>query len=58
MRYNTKLFVFFRQILKESENIYKDIAGFVKSYEKFGELCREAEENVGNIYIYFYRYFD
>ena len=42
IRNNSNIIILFQQTLKDVEHIYRDIAGFLMSYEEFKELCREA----------------
>ena len=45
---NIKIFLL-QQTLKDVEHIYRNIAGFIKSYDEFKDLCREAwNENITN----------
>ena len=42
IRHNSNITILFQQTLKDVENIYRDIAGFDRSYEECKSLCREA----------------
>ena len=49
---NSIIINLFRQSLREVEHIYRGIAGFDTSYDKFKELCREAwKENYNYLEI-------
>ena len=52
IRMNSNIIILFRQNLRDVEHIYRNIAGFDMSYDKFKVLCREAwKENYNYLEI-------
>ena len=41
-RNDSKKIILFIRTLKDIEHIYRDIAGYDKSYDEFKELCRKS----------------
>ena len=42
IRNNSNKIILFNQTLKDMENIYRDIAGYDKSYDEYKDLCRKS----------------
>ena len=42
IRNNSKKIILFNQTLKDIEYIYRDVAGYVMTYDEFKELCRKS----------------
>ena len=51
IRNNSNKIILFNQTLKDSEHIYRDVAGYDMNYDKFKELCKKSWEEVYN-YLY------
>ena len=47
--------ILFNQILKDIENIYRDVGGYDMSYDEFEQLCRKSWEDFQYLCIYRYK---
>ena len=44
IRNNSKIIILFQQTMEDVKHIYRDIAGFVMSHDKFKRLCKRSME--------------